>query len=263
MTGPPVLRIRGLRLDRGRVAVLRGVDLDVAPGEVVALMGLSGAGKSTVLRTVAALEPFAAGLIVVGDATLQAGGGCPKPILHALRSQVGMVFQHHSLFEHLTVRQNVCLALVHVRRMGAADADRRALTLLDELGVAHRASALPREISGGEAQRVAIARALAMDPPLLLMDEPTAALDPARRGELGDTLQTLAASGRALLVTTHDDDFVRDFASRLAVLAEGLVVEQGDPRAVLANPSHPATRALLQGQNGRDKMPGSTRQSAG
>ena len=255
MSGDRVLAIRGLRLDRGRVGVLRGVELDVARGELVALMGLSGAGKTTVLRAVAALEPFAAGSIVVGDATLEAGGACPKPVVRALRSQVGMVFQHHSLFEHLTVIQNVCLALVHVRRLTESVAERRAMALLDELGVAHRAAALPRELSGGEAQRVAIARALAMDPPLLLMDEPTAALDPARRGELGETLQELAAAGRALLVTTHDDDFVRDFASRLAVLAEGVVVEEGDPREVLAHPGHPATRALLQGQNGRSGTP--------
>jgi ABC-type polar amino acid transport system ATPase subunit len=156
-----------------------------------------------------------------------------------------MVFQHHSLFEHLSAVHNVWLAPVHVTRMAHADAERKALALLDELGVGHRALALPREISGGEAQRVAIARALAMDPPLLLMDEPTASLDPARRHDLGETLCALTSSGRTLLITSHDDDFVRDFASRVVVLAGGEVVEEGPPHKVIAHPQHPATQRLL------------------
>ena len=124
-------------------------------------------------------------------------------------------------------------------------ADWNLLTLLDQLGVGHRAQALPRELSGGEAQRVAIARALAVDPPVLLLDEPTASLDPARRNELGDVFTQLARSGRALVMTSHDDDFVRDYATRLVVLADGMMVEQGDPRTVLDAPSHEATRQLL------------------
>jgi ABC-type glutathione transport system ATPase component len=125
------------------------------------------------------------------------------------------------------------------------EARTRAQSLLDQLGVGHRAHALPRELSGGEAQRVAIARALAVDPPLLLLDEPTASLDPARRNDLGDSLRQLARSGRALVMTSHDDDFVREFASRVVVLANGEVVEAGDPHEVLTNPAHPATRELL------------------
>jgi polar amino acid transport system ATP-binding protein len=160
--------------------------------------------------------------------------------------KVGMVFQFHFLFEHLTAIHNVWLAPVHVHGIARGEAERRAQTLLDELGVGHRAHALPRELSGGEAQRVAIARALAVDPPLLLMDEPTASLDPARRNELGETLQALAAQGRTLLMTSHDDDFVRDYATRVVVLSQGCVVEEGHPRDVLANPQHPATRELLQ-----------------
>jgi len=130
-------------------------------------------------------------------------------------------------------------------------ASARARQLLDELGVAARARALPRELSGGEAQRVAIARALATDPPLLLLDEPTASLDPARRGDLGETLRSLTASGRTLVVTTHDDDFARNFSDRVVILAEGRVVEQGDPRQVLTNPQHPATQELLQTKDSR------------
>jgi polar amino acid transport system ATP-binding protein len=131
------------------------------------------------------------------------------------------------------------------------DARKRARQLLDQLGVGHRAHALPRELSGGEAQRVAIARALAVDPPLLLLDEPTASLDPARRNDLGEALRDLAKSGRALVMTSHDDDFVRDFATRVVILANGEVVEQGDPEAVLTSPQHPATRELLQLERAR------------
>jgi polar amino acid transport system ATP-binding protein len=158
---------------------------------------------------------------------------------------VGMVFQAHALFEHLTALENVLLAPVNVLREPRGAAESRARPLLDSMGVAARAGAYPRELSGGEAQRVAIARALAMDPPLLLMDEPTAALDPARRGSLGETLRRLTAEGRGLLVATHDAEFARDFADRAVILADGQVVEEGSAKEVLANPSHPATRELL------------------
>ncbi|HEX5010771.1 MAG TPA: ATP-binding cassette domain-containing protein, partial [Planctomycetota bacterium] len=141
---------------------------------------------------------------------------------------------------------NVMLAPLHVQRVARTDAERRARQLLEQLGVGQRADALPRELSGGEAQRVSIARALAVDPPLLLLDEPTASLDPARRNDLGDALRALAAAGRALLLTSHDDEFVRDHATRVLVLADGQVVEAGDPREVLVQPRHPATRELLQ-----------------
>jgi polar amino acid transport system ATP-binding protein len=155
------------------------------------------------------------------------------------------------MFEHLCAIDNVTLAPVHVQHTPHADARARAQSLLDQLGVGHRATALPRELSGGEAQRVAIARALAVEPPLLLLDEPTASLDPARRNDLGDSLKALAKSGRALVMTSHDDDFVREFASRVVVLANGEVVEQGDPREVLTSPKHPATRELLQVERAR------------
>jgi ABC-type polar amino acid transport system ATPase subunit len=242
----PMLDVRDLCLRRGTREVLRGVQLSVAQGEIVALMGLSGAGKSTVLRCIAALEPFSGGAITVGGVTFDAEANTSRSATRTLRASVGMVFQQASLFEHLTVLKNVWLAPVHVRRIPRQEAERKARALLEDLGVGHRADALPREISGGEAQRVAIARALAMDPPVLLMDEPTASLDPARRGELGETLKRLTAAGRTLLITTHDDDFVRDFATTVAILADGVVVEAGDPRAVLSSPTHPATERLLQ-----------------
>jgi len=223
--GMSLLRVRGLRLSRGTRTILDGVDLDVQAGENVALMGLSGSGKTTILRVLAGLEQPDAGEITVPTA--------------------GMVFQFHFLFEHLTALENVCLAPIHAQKATRAQAEARAQTLLDDLGVGHRAKALPRELSGGEAQRVAIARALAVDPSLLLLDEPTASLDPARRNDLGDVLQALAASGRTLLLTSHDDDFVRDHSTRVVILANGRVVEQGDPRRVLDEAQHAETRRLL------------------
>jgi ABC-type polar amino acid transport system ATPase subunit len=241
-----VLRINDLRLRRGTREVLRGVNFEVTQGELVALMGLSGGGKTTVLRAVTALEAFDGGSIDVGGVALNAGGAPSRETMRELRKRVGMVFQSHYLWEHLTAIENVVLAPMHVTRTSRADAEQRANTLFESLGVAHRRDAWPRELSGGEAQRVAIARAMAMDPPLLLMDEPTASLDPARRAELGQTLRGLTTGGRTLVITTHDDDFARDFATRVIVLAEGEVVEQGDPNEVLTNPKHPATRALLQ-----------------
>ena len=240
-----LLRIEELRLARAGREVLRAVSLSVARGQFVALMGLSGSGKTTALRATAALESFQAGLIEVDGFVLAPGPVPPESRLKSLRRRVGMVFQAHALFEHLTALQNVVLAPVQVLGQAPAEAAERARSLLESLGVGGRAGAFPRELSGGEAQRVAIARALAMNPPLLLMDEPTAALDPARRGSLGDTLKMLAGQGRGLLVATHDTDFARDFADRVVIMAEGVVAEEGSP-AILANPSHPATRALLQ-----------------
>lgn len=245
-----VLTIKDLRLKRGPREVLRGVSLNVERGELVALMGLSGGGKTTVLRAITALETFDGGTIDVDGVTLHAGRLPSRATLRELRTRVGLVFQLHYLFEHLTAMENVTLAPVHVARAARGDAEARAVTLLDSLGVAHRRNAYPRELSGGEAQRVAIARAMAMEPPLLLMDEPTASLDPARRFELGQTLRQLTSGGRTLLITTHDDDFARDFASRAIILAEGEVVEEGDPREVLTRPKHPATRAFLQKEHG-------------
>ena len=241
----PVLDIRGLRLARGTREILCGVDVSVERGEIVALMGLSGSGKTTILRSVAGLERFDAGEIVV-DGTLLSGGTKPSDARRTLHGKVGMVFQFHFLFEHLSALDNVCLAPVHVQRQPRDRAQQRAKALLEHLGIGHRASAFPRELSGGEAQRAAIARALAVDPPLLLLDEPTASLDPARCHELGETLRSLASEGRTLVMTSHDDEFVEEFATRVVVLADGCVVEAGAPREVLSNPQHAATQALLQ-----------------
>jgi ABC-type polar amino acid transport system ATPase subunit len=248
-----LLDLKGVRLSRGTREVLRGIEFSVQRGEIVALMGLSGGGKTTVLRTVSALEPFNSGRIDVDGVVLEPGPLPARRTLAELRRRVGMVFQLHYLFDHLTALQNVTLAPVHVARVSQREAGDRALMLLEKLGVAHRRNAYPRELSGGEAQRVAIARAMAMNPPLLLMDEPTASLDPARRAELGQTLRSLAGEGRTLVVTTHDDEFATDFADRAIILADGVVVEEGAAREVLTRPQHPATRLLLQSAHEGDK----------
>jgi ABC-type polar amino acid transport system ATPase subunit len=245
-----VLTTLGLRLSRGSRQILCGVDVHVRRGEIVALMGLSGSGKTTMLRSIAGLESFDAGEIAIEGVTLPARTD-PRRARRLLDQRVGMVFQFHYLFEHLSAIDNVALAPMQVQRRTRAEAAARARALLEQLGVAHRATALPRELSGGEAQRVAIARALAVDPPVLLLDEPTASLDPARRNELGGALQRLAAEGRTLVMTSHDDDFVRAFASRVLVLADGCVAEEGQPQSVLDDPQHPATRQLLQVERAR------------
>jgi polar amino acid transport system ATP-binding protein len=198
--------------------VLRGLSLEVARGEVVALMGPSGVGKTTTLRAVAALQPFDDGHIVVDGFALAPGPVPAESRLRPLRRLVGLVFQGHALFEHLTALDNVTLALRHVFGKNRSEAEAVAAELLASLDVAARAGAWPRQLSGGEAQRVAIARALAPDPALLLMDEPTAALDPARRSALGSTLRRLAADGRGLLVATHDAEFARAHADRVVTL---------------------------------------------
>ena len=218
-----VLRIDDVHLRRGGRPVLQGVSLHAAHGELVTLMGASGSGKTTILRASAGLEVFQSGRIAVGDATLDANSAVAGETARLLRRQVGIVFQFHCLFEHLTVIDNVCLAPVHAHGVDPREAKRRGEELLATFGVEHRAHALPMHLSGGEAQRVAIARALAVDPPLLLMDEPTASLDRARRLELGELLQTLQQQGRTLVVATHDEEFARERATRVVRLANGRV----------------------------------------
>jgi ABC-type polar amino acid transport system ATPase subunit len=211
----PVLHVSGLRLERGARCILSDASFDVARGELVAIMGASGSGKTTILRSIAALEPVQGGSIAIGEINLTSGIHASSATLRALRRTVGMVFQFHHLFEHLSALDNVCLAPIHAHGIPPPEARRRARELLDAFGVAGRANALPRELSGGEAQRVAIARAIAVDPPLLLMDEPTASLDPARRVELRELLGGLVAKGRTLVITTHDDEFARASATRV------------------------------------------------
>jgi polar amino acid transport system ATP-binding protein len=208
------LQVHDMDIRRGGRLVVQGVSFSAARGERLAIMGPSGSGKTTILRGIAGLDPLAAGTVQVG--------------------RVGLVFQFHHLFEHLSAVHNVWLAPVHTLKQPRVEAERRAYELLAMLGVGERASALPHQLSGGEAQRVAIARALAVDPPVLLMDEPTASLDPARRGELAATLRQLALQGRTVVISTHDSDFARACADRVVVLETGRVVRAGAMRDVLS-----------------------------
>ena len=196
-----VLDVRSMVVRRGERLIVTDASFTAGRGEIVALMGASGAGKTTILRAIGGLDPITSGTISI-----------PQP--------VGMVFQFHHLFANMTAHRNVWLAPVHVLKRPRLEAERRAQELLTALGVGDRASAMPHELSGGEAQRVAIARALAIDPPILLMDEPTASLDPARRGDLAITLRQLATEGRTIVIATHDTEFARACANR-ALSVEG------------------------------------------
>lgn len=219
------LTLRDVELRRGGRTLLSGVNLDVRPGDLIALRGSSGSGKTTILRAIAGLDAFERGTIEVGDARLEGRTPPDRAMLHRLRRSVGFVFQFHCLFEHMSALQNVCLAPVHVYGVPQHTAAQSGRDLLKQLGVESRADASPRELSGGEAQRVAIARALAVNPPVLLMDEPMASLDPSRRAELGALLQRLTASGRTLLVTTHDERFAEEYATRILTIEGGAVRE--------------------------------------
>jgi polar amino acid transport system ATP-binding protein len=221
------LAVRDLRVERGGRAVVQCVSFEARPGELLALRGASGSGKTSVLRAIAGLEPIAAGAVELGDVRLTPGALPRGAALRALHARVGMVFQFHNLFAHLTALHNVCLAPVHVRGDGREAAEQAARRLLEELGVGGRAGARPHELSGGEAQRVAIARALAMDPPLLLLDEPTASLDPERRADLARTVRNLVLGGRTVVAATHDEEFVRGCADRVLLLEAGCIVPSG------------------------------------
>jgi ABC-type polar amino acid transport system ATPase subunit len=216
------LEVRGVQLRRGTRAILADATFDVASGEVVAIMGASGSGKTTLLRAIAGLERVDEGSIAVGDVVLTKEA-TPAVTVRRLRERIGMVFQFHCLFEHLTAIDNICLAPVHVHQTPVTEAAARATDLMRRLGVEHRSAALPRELSGGEAQRVAIARALAVDPPLLLMDEPTASLDQDRRLELADVVSGLVGRDRTLLIATHDEEFAQAVATRILRVSDGVV----------------------------------------
>ena len=255
-----VISVRNLHKSFGPNAVLRGVDLEVARGEVVCVLGPSGSGKSTLLQCVNGLEPFEAGEIVVAGHHVcwgPASGGVrarvPERAMTLLRRRVGMVFQQFNLFPHLTVLGNVTEAPVQVLGLARAEAEARALALLDKVGLAHRAGAWPSQLSGGQQQRVAIARALAMQPEAMLFDEATSALDPELVGEVLGVMRRLAGEGMTMLVVTHEIGFAREVADRIVFMDGGVVVEQGAPAQVLGTPREARTRAFLARVLGQDE----------
>jgi polar amino acid transport system ATP-binding protein len=247
VSAPPVVAARGLRTHLAGTQVLRGIDLTVARGEVVAIVGPSGGGKTTMLRGLNYLTPFTAGEVEIAGLRLRPGLSERRDagLLRAVRRRVGMVFQSFHLFPHLTAIENVAEAPQRVLHVAPGQARERAENLLARAGLAGHAHALPHTLSGGQQQRVAIARALAMEPEVLLLDEPTSALDARLVGEVLAVVADLAAAGQTMVVVTHELAFARRVAHRVLVLAAGEIVESGPPSEVLDRPRAPATRCLL------------------
>jgi polar amino acid transport system ATP-binding protein len=235
------LAIQGLRKSFGPTEVLRGVDLTVAPHEVVCLIGASGSGKSTLLRCVNLLERIDEGAIWL-DGQLITGPGVNQNLV---RRHIGIVFQSFNLFPHMTVERNVTLAPVRVLGLSRAEAAGRACELLERFGLLDKRSEYPDRLSGGQQQRVAIVRALAMRPALMLLDEVTSALDPELVAEVLDVIRELASGGMTMLIATHEMGFARDIASRVCFLADGQIVEQGPPGQLFRSPSDERTRRFL------------------
>jgi len=238
---PSGVSIAGLNKSYGANHVLKGIDLEVAPGEVVCLIGPSGSGKSTLLRCVNLLETPDAGSVTVGgfEAT------DPDVDLDAMRRHVGMVFQQFNLFPHLTVLQNCTVAQAKVLRRSRAEAAAVARTNLERVGLSGMEGRFPDQLSGGQQQRVAIARALSMDPQLMLFDEPTSALDPETVGEVLSVMRRLAGSGMTMLVVTHEMGFAREVADRVVFMDGGVVVEEGPAAQVIGDPQQPRTQDFL------------------
>ena len=227
--------------------VLHGIDLDVAQGEVVAIIGPSGSGKTTLLRSINLLEQPESGTIRVGDITIDTAKpiGQQKNLIRQLRQHVGFVFQNFNLFPHLTVLENLIEAPIAHKKLSRKEAVERAYSVLDVVGLRDKADAWSRHLSGGQQQRIAIARALALRPRVMLFDEPTSALDPELVGEVLDVIKKLARSGTTLVVVTHEIGFAREVADQVVFMVDGKIVEQGNSDDVLNRPSHPRTRQFL------------------
>ena len=251
MSSDALVTVAGLHKSFGDVEVLRGIDFEVARGEVVAIIGPSGSGKTTMLRCVNLLERPSAGRIEVDGRVLceeNADGSMKfsdKAEIRAIREHVGMVFQRFNLFPHFTAVENVIEAPMAVRGLSRKDAKVRALQLLDSVGLAHKADSYPLQLSGGQQQRVAIARALAMDPAFMLFDEVTSAVDPELAGEILLVMKRLAQEGMTMLVVTHEMGFAAEVADRVLFMDHGLIVEEGPATEVLGKPKHQRTRSFL------------------
>ena len=241
----------GVRKRFGHLEVLKGIDLRVEPREVLVLLGPSGSGKSTFLRCINHLEKIDGGRLSVDGELVgyrQSGNTLyelKEREVARKRAEIGMVFQRFNLFPNMTALTNVTVAPITVRGVKRGAAERRARELLDRVGLSDKADAYPAQLSGGQQQRVAIARALAMDPKLMLFDEPTSALDPELVGEVLDVMKGLARDGMTMIVVTHERGFAREVGDRVVFMDDGVVVEQGEPAEVFANPRHPRTQAFL------------------
>jgi len=241
VTSAPAIDIRGLVKRFGDNEVLKGIDLTVNAGEVVCVIGPSGSGKSTLLRSVNLLEEPTGGKIVIEGIDITD----PDIDIDRVRTRIGMVFQSFNLFPHMSVLGNLTIAQRQVKRRDKAEAEKVAKAMLERVGMSHKADAYPSHLSGGQQQRVAIARALCMNPDMMLFDEPTSALDPELVGEVLQVMRTLADEGMTMMVVTHEMGFAREVGSRLIFMDGGHILEEGDPREVLANPQHQRTKDFL------------------
>ncbi|HIW41262.1 MAG TPA: amino acid ABC transporter ATP-binding protein [Candidatus Mediterraneibacter vanvlietii] len=235
----------------GAIKALDGVTVDINKGDVIAVIGPSGSGKSTFLRSLNLLEEPTGGSIVFNGIDItkkkykNAEGKTVKLNIDELRQKMGMVFQHFNLFPHKTILDNMTLAPMKVKGISREEAEKKALDLLDRVGLKDRADAFPIQLSGGQKQRVAIVRALAMEPEVMLFDEPTSALDPEMVGEVLDVMKELAHEGMTMVVVTHEMGFAREVGNRLLFMADGKLLEQGDPKDLFDNPQHPRLKDFL------------------
>ena len=236
-----MIEVRNLQKHFNDLQVLNGISEKINDGEVVVVIGPSGSGKSTFLRCLTLLEEPTAGQVFIDGQQINA----PGVDINKVRQNIGMVFQHFNLFPHLTVRKNITLAPVKLKKMTPEQADAKAMELLTKVGLADKADVYPAQISGGQKQRVSIARALAMEPKYMLFDEPTSALDPEMVGEVLDVMKRLALSGMTMVVVTHEMGFAREVGDRILFIDEGVVMEQGKPDEFFANPKNERTRSFL------------------
>ena len=247
----PMVKAEQVYKSFGALDVLKGIDLEVARGEVMCLIGASGSGKSTFLRLINHLEKLDAGrLSVDGELVGYREQGnklyeLKDKEICSQRAQIGMVFQRFNLFPHLSVRDNITIGPVKVKGQSVANARDRAAALLERVGLSEKIDAFPSQLSGGQQQRVAIARALAMDPKLMLFDEPTSALDPELVGEVLDVMRKLADEGMTMVVVTHEMGFAREVGDSLIFMDDGQIMEKGNPREILANPQNERLRSFL------------------
>jgi len=239
--GSPAIVMRGVGKNYGNFQALRGVDLEVARGERIVICGPSGSGKSTLIRCINHLEQHDAGEIIVNDMEV----GSELKQLQAIRAEVGMVFQSFNLFPHLSILENCILGPTWVRKLPRAEAEAKAMALLERVKIPDQANKRPGQLSGGQQQRVAIARALCMEPSVMLFDEPTSALDPEMVKEVLDVMLELASDGMTMLVVTHEMGFARQAADRVIFMDQGQILESAPPEQFFANPEHERTRTFL------------------
>ena len=221
--------------------VLTGIDATIYEGEVVCVIGPSGSGKSTFLRCLNKLEDATDGTIIIDGFDITD----KKLNINKVRENIGMVFQQFNLFANMSVLKNIMMAPVSLKKLSKEDAEKKAMELLERVGLADKAHSFPGELSGGQQQRVAIARALAMNPDIMLFDEPTSALDPEMVGEVLDVMKELAAEGMTMIVVTHEMGFAREVADRVLFMADGVITEQGTPEEIFGNPQNPRTQDFL------------------